>query len=114
MSLPPLPTTGVGSYAAPGWFLAMRRNFPDNTLGEIDIEELFDDPQVVANGLVTEVEHIQEGKVKMVGPMAHYLGTPPAPPRSSPALGQHAAEILEGLGFTKQEIEAWREAGVIG
>ena len=77
------------------------------------IEELFDDPQVVANGLVTEVEHIQEGKVKMVGPMAHYRGTPPVPPRSSPALGQHAAEILEGLGFTEQEVDAWRDDGVI-
>ena len=78
------------------------------------IEELFEDPQVVANGLVTEVEHIQEGKVKMVGPMAHFRGTIPDPPKASPALGQHAAEILECLGFTKQEVDAWRDDGVIG
>ncbi len=78
------------------------------------IEELFDDPQVVANGLVTEVEHVQEGKVKMVGPMAHFRGTIPTPPMASPALGQHAGEILEWLGFTQQEIDAWRDDGVIG
>ena len=78
------------------------------------IEELFEDPQVVANGLVTEVEHIQEGKVKMVGPMAHFRGTIPDPPKASPALGQHAAEILECLGFTKQEVDGWRDDGVIG
>jgi formyl-CoA transferase len=78
------------------------------------IEELFDDPQVVANGLVTEVEHVQEGKVKMVGPLAHFRGTVPTPPNASPALGQHAAEILEGLGFTKQEVDGWRDDGVIG
>ncbi|NQW22715.1 MAG: CoA transferase [SAR202 cluster bacterium] len=77
------------------------------------IEELFDDPQVVANGLVTETEHIQEGKVKMMGPMAHFRGTVPEPPQASPALGQHAAEILEWLGFTQQEIDAWRNDGVI-
>ena len=77
------------------------------------IEELFDDPQVVANGLVTEVEHVQEGKVRMVGPMAHFRGTTPTPPRASPALGQHAGEILEWLGFTQQEVDAWRDEGAI-
>ena len=78
------------------------------------IEELFDDPQVVANGLVTEVEHSQEGKVKMVGPMANFGGTVLDPAPASPALGQHAGEILEWLGFTQQEIDAWRDGGVIG
>ena len=78
------------------------------------IEEMFDDPQVVANGLVTEVEHVQEGKVKMMGPMAHFRGTVPTPPAASPALGQHAGEILESLGFTKAEVESWRDDGVIG
>ena len=77
------------------------------------IEELFEDPQVVANGLVTEVEHSQEGKVKMVGPMAHFLGTVPDSPQASPALGQHASEILEGLGFTQQQVDGWHEDGVI-
>ena len=78
------------------------------------IEELFDDPQVLANGLVTEVEHVQEGKVKMVGPMAHFLGTVPTPPSASPALGQHAAEILSNLGFSEEEVDGWRNDGVIG
>jgi len=77
------------------------------------IEELFDDPQVVANGLVTEVNHAQEGKIKMVGPMAHFRGTTLSPPRASPALGQHAGEILEWLGFTPGEIKGWRDDGVI-
>ena len=78
------------------------------------IEELFDDPQVVANGLVTEVEHVQEGRVKMVGPLANFRGTTPAPARASPALGQHSAEILEWLGFTPEEVATWRDDGVIG
>ena len=78
------------------------------------IEELFEDPQVLANGLVTEFEHIQEGKVKMVGPMANFLGTVPNPPEASPALGQHVTEILDGLGFSKEEVDAWRNNGVIG
>ena len=78
------------------------------------IEELFDDPQVVANGLVTEVNHSTEGVVKMIGPLAHFLGTAPAPPDASPALGQHASEILQDLGFSQQEVDGWRDDGVIG
>ena len=78
------------------------------------IEELFDDPQVTANGLVTDIEHSTEGTVKMVGPLAHFLGTVPTPPSASPALGQHSSEILHDLGFTKEEVDDWRDEGVIG
>ena len=77
------------------------------------IEELFEDEQVVANGLVTDVEHNTEGTVKMMGALAHFLGTVPTPPVASPALGQHAAEILQNLGFTQQEVDGWRDDGVI-
>ena len=78
------------------------------------IEELFDDPQVLANGLVTEVTHSQEGPVKMVGPMARYGGTPLPPSRPSPALGEHSREILEWLGIDRASIDDWRDAGAVG
>ncbi len=73
------------------------------------IEEMFDDPQVVANGLVDEFAHSQEGTVKMVGPYAKFSGTPlpHAPP--SPALGEHTAEILAWLGYSTEEVERLRE-----
>ena len=69
------------------------------------IEEMFDDPQVLANDLVDEFTHVQEGKVRMVGPYARFSGTPlpHAPP--SPGLGQHTAEILEWLGYSPQEVK---------
>ena len=77
------------------------------------IEEMFDDPQVVANGLVDEFMHSQEGDVKMVGPVARFSGTPllPAPP--SPALGQHTTEILEGLGYTSEDVARLRENNTV-
>ena len=62
--------------------------------------------------MANEVEHVQEGKVKMIGPMAHFRGTIPTPPTASPALGQHASEILGWLGFTQQKIDGWRDDGV--
>ncbi len=76
------------------------------------VEELFDDPQVLANGLVSELEHPQAGLVRMVGPLARFSGTPlePTPPS---ALGQHTDEILSELGFSPAEVQRWRERGIV-
>ncbi|MFQ6029170.1 MAG: CaiB/BaiF CoA transferase family protein, partial [Dehalococcoidia bacterium] len=77
------------------------------------VEELFDDPQVQANGLVAELEHREAGKLRMVGPLAQFSETPlhTNPP---PALGQHTDEVLQELGFSDAEIRRWRESGVVG
>ena len=77
------------------------------------IEEMFDDPQVVANDLVDEFTHAQEGPVKMVGPYARFSGTPlpHAPP--SPALGQHTAEILEWLGYCSDDVKRLRKSNTV-
>ena len=76
------------------------------------VEELFDDPQVQANGLVSNLEHPQAGLLRMVGPLAQFSATPlePTPPS---ALGQHTDEILGELGFSLTEVQRWREAGII-
>lgn len=78
------------------------------------IEEMFDDPQVLANDLVDEFTHEREGKVRMVGPYARFSGTPlpHAPP--SPALGQHTAEILEWLGYSSDDVERLRTVKAVG
>ena len=75
------------------------------------VEELFDDPQILANGLVNEAEHRDAGKVKMMGPLAMFSGTPMAPEISSPALGEHTWEILEELGYSGDEISRYRDSG---
>ena len=77
------------------------------------IEEVYDDPQVQANGLVTRLEHRDLGSLRMVGPLANFSETPlePSPP---PALGQHTEQVLAELGFTSAEIEVWRQEGALG
>ncbi|PKB73517.1 MAG: hypothetical protein BZY75_01480 [SAR202 cluster bacterium Io17-Chloro-G7] len=77
------------------------------------IEEMVDHPQVIASGLLAEVKHKEAGRVKMVGPLAKFNGTFPPLASASPALGQHTAEILLELGYTAEEVDQWRQDGVV-
>ena len=76
------------------------------------IEEVFDDPQVRANNLVAELEHRDAGKLRMVGPLAKFSGTP-LEATAPPALGQHTDEVLAELGFSPEEIDGWRSDGAL-
>ena len=76
------------------------------------IEELFDEPQIQANDLITDLEHAEAGQIKMVGLPAKFSETPLVanPP---PALGQQTDSILEQLGFTDYQIQTLRTQQVI-
>jgi crotonobetainyl-CoA:carnitine CoA-transferase CaiB-like acyl-CoA transferase len=76
--------------------------------------EVIDHPQVLANEIVVELDHPQAGRLRQARPAARFSETPAAIRTGGPLLGQHTTEILEGLGVTHQEIDALREAGVIG
>ena len=76
-------------------------------------EELFDDAQIAANGLLVEVEHRDAGKVRMMGPVSQFSGTPLGKTIASPALGEHTSQILNDLGYSDTEIQAWKESGAI-
>ena len=45
---PLLPAMGVGSYAAPGWFIAFQKKIRDGSVGEADIQEALDDATRIA------------------------------------------------------------------
>lgn len=76
------------------------------------VEELLDDEQVIANGLVVELEHSLAGPLKMVGPTLTMSDSPLEVRLASPALGEHTDEILTSLGLGEAEIRSLREGGV--
>jgi crotonobetainyl-CoA:carnitine CoA-transferase CaiB-like acyl-CoA transferase len=77
-------------------------------------KDLFDDPQVIANELIAEVEHPDWGKVRQTGALIRSESTPVKVDRAAPQLGQHTDEILrEYLGYDDAKLTALRSRRVI-
>jgi crotonobetainyl-CoA:carnitine CoA-transferase CaiB-like acyl-CoA transferase len=58
------------------------------------LDQLFEDDQVRANGLVQTVEHDGVGAVKLLGSLFKIDGAATAPQRAVPGLGEHTEEVL--------------------
>jgi len=76
-------------------------------------EEMADDPQVVADGMMWDVEHAVTGPQRVVGPAVLMSRTPTSVQRSAPALGEHSAELLIEGGFAPEEVARLCEEGVL-
>jgi crotonobetainyl-CoA:carnitine CoA-transferase CaiB-like acyl-CoA transferase len=63
-----------------------------------DLAAVQDDPQLVATGLVQQVDH-PAGPVRVVGSPYLLDGRRPRVRRAPPLLGQHTAEVLTALGL---------------
>jgi crotonobetainyl-CoA:carnitine CoA-transferase CaiB-like acyl-CoA transferase len=94
------------------WFELLIRN--DVPAGKVYTpDEVFSDPQVLHRQMVIEVEHPALGKVKQVGICPKLSGTPGKVRSLPPLAGEHTDEILQGLGYKRQEIENLRHEGVV-
>src|SRR5215470_15041173 len=81
---------------------------PINTLLEAS-----DDPDVLANGYVTEVDYPKYGKKLKVHGSPWNFSETPARFGVAPELGEHNAAVLTELGYTAAEIRGLQERKVI-
>jgi crotonobetainyl-CoA:carnitine CoA-transferase CaiB-like acyl-CoA transferase len=77
------------------------------------IEDMFDHPQVMAEELVTSLDHPVVGRYRTMTKPIVFGDTPGPAPTAAPTFGQHGDEILAGYGYTPDEIAALRERGVV-
>ena len=76
------------------------------------VEELFEDPQVLANDNVVTLHHEKAGEVKMFGPILKMSETPLKAQFASPVLGQHTNELLSFLGYSDSQIEEFKQENI--
>lgn len=82
---------------------------PINTL-----DEVFDNPQVLARDMLMELPHPSAGKVRLVGSPMKMSATPARALGAPPLLGQHTAEILGNLlGYDEEKLADLRTRQVI-
>jgi crotonobetainyl-CoA:carnitine CoA-transferase CaiB-like acyl-CoA transferase len=81
---------------------------PVNTMGEA-----LSHPQVLARGMVAEVDHPKTGKSKALGCPVHFSRTPASVQRAAPQLGEHTREILRDAGYADGEIDAFVREGTV-
>ena len=77
------------------------------------VEDMFDHPQVVAEGMVETLEHPDVGRYRCFAHPVKFGSTPGPVPQASPTFGQHAADILAAHGFSEDEVARLRAAGVL-
>ena len=77
------------------------------------LSELEDDPQVIANGYIADVDHPTLGPIQLADHPLRYSETPHSIRTVAPELGQHTEEILLEMGFDWEGISGLQEKGVI-
>ena len=81
---------------------------PINTLLEAS-----NDPDVLANGYVTEVDYpTHDKKLKVHGSPWHFSETPTKVGRA-PTLGEHNESVLAELGYSAAQIKDFRDRRII-
>jgi crotonobetainyl-CoA:carnitine CoA-transferase CaiB-like acyl-CoA transferase len=78
------------------------------------VEDLPEDPQILANDYVVDFDHPQHGKTRVLGLPVRLRETPGSVRLPAPELGQHTEEILlDVLGYGWERITELRERGAI-
>jgi len=78
-----------------------------------NINEVVDDPQVMANNYMINIEHPVHGPTKTMGFPWDFSSTPASWKRKAPSLGEHTEEVLLELGYDKEAIARLKEEGII-
>jgi CoA:oxalate CoA-transferase len=86
---------------------------PNGPINRID--QVLQDPQVLARQMIQEIDHPLAGKMKIPGIPVKLSETPGEIKMPAPMLGEHTDYILkEVFGYSEPEIEQFRSQGVFG
>jgi crotonobetainyl-CoA:carnitine CoA-transferase CaiB-like acyl-CoA transferase len=78
-----------------------------------NFKEVFDDPHMVARGVVLDVEHPRLGKMRVARNPVLLDHDGPDIARPAPMLGEHSHAVLREIGYAEAEIQAFVASGVV-
>jgi len=79
-----------------------------------NMQQVFEDPQVVHSGLRQQITHSTVGTVEQVGPAVRYSDSDNSIRSAPPTLGQHTDSVLSKLlGYDQEKILRLRQKNVI-
>lgn len=79
----------------------------------LDLDEVFANPQVLHNGIVSERHHPSAGHLRDCAPAARFSKTATEQQPIAPLKGEHCDEILGELGYDDERIATLREARIV-
>ncbi|HVL09509.1 MAG TPA: CaiB/BaiF CoA-transferase family protein [Burkholderiaceae bacterium] len=108
--LVPLVAGLVAQRSKADWIATLERaGVPCGPINTLD--EVFDDPQVIARGLRIDLPHPTAEQVRLVGSPVRMSGTPAQAVRHPPLLGEHTDSVLrEVLGYDEARIASLHAA----
>ena len=75
------------------------------------LDELVDDPHLVATGFWQEMDHPSEGRIRLSSPPMNFSRTPASIRRHAPRLGENTREVLAEAGISGDQINSMVAAG---
>jgi crotonobetainyl-CoA:carnitine CoA-transferase CaiB-like acyl-CoA transferase len=77
------------------------------------VAEALDSPEARQRGMIVDVEGSDGAPLPLLGPAVKLSASPARIRRRPPKLGEHTEEVLEELGYSKDEIGDFSERGII-
>lgn len=79
----------------------------------LNLQEVFEDPQVQDQRMAIDVSHGGHGDVRMLGFPIKFAQAEARPVQPAPALGADTRDVLRQFGFAQDDIDGLQERGVI-
>ena len=78
-----------------------------------DIAEMFEDPQIIARGMLVSMEHPTIEDLKVTGSPLNLSKTPVTMRKHPPLYGEHTDSILAEIGYSPDQISKFKENKII-